>query len=485
MSDEEDSMELDRFVVEKCLRCGGDGASMKLLVCSVIGCLIAIHEECMSSKPEIDETGKLYCPYCAHKRALVRTEKLRRKALRAKEVLSMFIMSGEVSILGNGGEGRDEGVVRNPREIEGIGMEMDEDVSKGNSEEQRVLERHECDKRSEDNAGDGIDQRDGDSVRGNEGKSLGEEQMRPVAMEVPESGDFQGGSPVLRKKRYKKRAQRVQVQRVIPLRIVSSPLRKSSSCQTEAVEEDGEKPSEKETSSSASECIKDSELDHNNEKGNDYVKLSDIPELDQNIKAATSSVSELDHNNEKGNDSVKLSDIPELDQNIKAATSSEFRRIPESNQNEKVTTSCFDLNKVPESDHNEKATNNLSSESREIPEPSQNEKATEVLSKSRKVPDLNQNEKTTSSTEPIKVPESGSEEFLFHNGKRRRFNWTADELKMLKEGVQLFSARVNKNIPWRKILDHGSHVFHKTQTPDNLKDKWKVLCREASAKKQT
>ncbi|XP_004303909.1 PREDICTED: uncharacterized protein LOC101295436 [Fragaria vesca subsp. vesca] len=440
MSDEEDSMELDRFVVEKCLRCGGDGASMKLLVCSVIGCLIAIHEECTSSQPEIDETGKFYCPYCAHKRALVRTEKLRRKALRAKEVLSMFIMSREVSILGNGG---DEGAVRNVGEIEGIGMEADEHVSKGNSEEQCVLERHECDKRIEDNAGDGINQRDGDSARGNEGKSPGEEQMRPEVMEVPESGDFQGGSPVLRKKHYKKRAQRVQVQRVIPLRIVSSPLRKSSSCQTEAVEEDGEKPSEKDTSSSASESRK---------------------------------VSELDHNNEKGNDSVKLSDIPELDQNIKAATSSEFRRSPESNQNEKVTTSCFDLNKVPELDHNEKATINLSSESREIPEPSQNEKATEVLSKSRKVPDSNQNEKTTSSTEPIKVPESG---------RRRRFNWTADELKMLKEGVQLFSARVNKNIPWRKIFDHGSHVFHKTRTPDNLKDKWKVLCREASDKKQT
>ncbi|KAM5580308.1 hypothetical protein ABKV19_009851 [Rosa sericea] len=441
MLDEEDSMELDSLVVEKCLRCSGDCASGKLLVCSVIGCPISVHEECMCCKPEIDEKGRFYCPYCAYKRALVREEKLRRKAMQAKEVLSMFIDSGRVNFPVNDGgrvrngreDGRGEGTaagigaVRDEMTV-GRGMdggetedqcmeveenghgEMDENASKGNSEQQCVSERHEFDKRNEDDAVDGIDRGDGDSMRGNEeneGKSPGEEEMRPEAMEVPaddtvvpESGDFQGGSPLLRKRRYKQRAQKiVQLPYAVPVRIVPSPSTKSSSCQTDAVEEDAEKQSEKDATSYSSESRK-------------------VSESDQNVEGTTSS---------------KSRDIPESNPNQKATTSSKSRKSPESNQNEKVTTSCFESRQVPESNQNEKATTSLSSESREIPEPNQNEKATTAFSKSRKDPDSNQNEKTTtSSTEPIKVPESGSEELLFHNAKRRKIKWTAEELKMLK-----------------------------------------------------
>ncbi|XP_062009215.1 peptidyl-prolyl cis-trans isomerase CYP63 [Rosa rugosa] len=488
MLDEEDSMELDSLVVEKCLRCSGDCASGKLLVCSVIGCPISVHEECMCCKPEIDEKGRFYCPYCAYKRALVREEKLRRKAMQAKEILSMFIDSGRVNFAVNDGEGssgngggegtsagigavRDEVTVGRGMdggetedrslEVEENGHgEMDEDVSKGNSDQQCVSERREFDKRNEDDAVDGIDRGDGDSIRGNEeneGKSPGEELMRPEAMEVPaddtvvpESGDFQSGSPLLRKRRYKQRAQKiVQLPYAVPVRIVPSPSTKSSSCQTDAVEEDAEKQSEKDATSYSSESRK-------------------VSESDQNVEGTISS---------------KSRDIPESNPNQKATTSSKSRKSPESNQNEKVTTSCFESRKVPESNQNEKATTSLSSESREIPEPNQNEKATTAFSKSRKDPDSNQNEKTTtSSTEPIKVLESGSEELLFHNAKRRKIKWTAEELKMLKDGVRLFSAQVNKNLPWRKILELGKAVFHETRTPDNLKDKWKLLSREAAKK---
>ncbi|XP_050380545.1 uncharacterized protein LOC126797852 [Argentina anserina] len=430
MSDSQDSMELDISVVDKCLRCSGDGSSTKLLVCSVIGCPIAIHEECMCSKPEIDENGRFYCPYCAHKRALVRAEKLRRKALKAKEVLSMFIESGQVNFplddvdegpVGDRGEDEVKGGIEggNEGEAENEVMEveekedkgMDEGVSKGNSEQQCVSEGN------GDNAGDGID---GGSNEENGGRSPGEEQVRLEAMEVPESVDFQrGSSPILRKRRYKMKAQKtVQIPHAIPLKIASS-------CRIDVVEEEenAEKQSEDDTiSSSSSESGKVLESDKN-EKGNASSKSSDIPELNQSEKAATSS---------------------------KSGKSSEL-------------------------DRNEKATASLYSESRKIPVPSQIEKAT----KSRKVPESNQNEKATSSTEPKHVLESGREELFFHN-KRRKINWTADELKMLKEGVEHYSSKVNKNLPWRKILDLGRHIFHETRTPSNLKDKWKLLCKEAS-----
>ncbi|OMO89115.1 hypothetical protein CCACVL1_08015 [Corchorus capsularis] len=63
--------------------------------------------------------------------------------------------------------------------------------------------------------------------------------------------------------------------------------------------------------------------------------------------------------------------------------------------------------------------------------------------------------------------------------KRRRLNWTAEEVDMLKEGVRIFSAEANKNIPWRKILVFGHRVFHETRAPADLKDKWKNMAKEA------
>ncbi|XP_021273934.1 uncharacterized protein LOC110409043 isoform X2 [Herrania umbratica] len=64
--------------------------------------------------------------------------------------------------------------------------------------------------------------------------------------------------------------------------------------------------------------------------------------------------------------------------------------------------------------------------------------------------------------------------------KRRRLHWTAEEEDVLKEGVRRFSSIVNKNIPWRKILEFGHHVFHSTRIPVDLKDKWKnIMAKEA------
>ncbi|KAA3458506.1 snRNA-activating complex subunit 4 [Gossypium australe] len=53
------------------------------------------------------------------------------------------------------------------------------------------------------------------------------------------------------------------------------------------------------------------------------------------------------------------------------------------------------------------------------------------------------------------------------------------------ELVHKFSSQVNKNIPWRKILEHGHPVFHSTRTPVDLKDKWKnIVAKEISKGEQ-
>lgn len=65
---------------------------------------------------------------------------------------------------------------------------------------------------------------------------------------------------------------------------------------------------------------------------------------------------------------------------------------------------------------------------------------------------------------------------ILPNGKRRRVLWRQEEEEMIEEGVKKFSTTVNKNIPWRKILELGHHVFDHTRTPTDLKDKWKQIC---------
>nr|GMD36711.1 titin homolog [Ipomoea batatas] len=84
----------------------------------------------------------------------------------------------------------------------------------------------------------------------------------------------------------------------------------------------------------------------------------------------------------------------------------------------------------------------------------------------------------TSSPDKSKQAEQSSQwqRNQFPNGRRQKLMWSTEEEEMLQEGVHKFSATANKNIPWRKILDFGRHVFHPTRMPTDLKDKWRTLC---------
>ncbi|CDP06141.1 unnamed protein product [Coffea canephora] len=64
---------------------------------------------------------------------------------------------------------------------------------------------------------------------------------------------------------------------------------------------------------------------------------------------------------------------------------------------------------------------------------------------------------------------------LCPNARRKSLPWTDAEEEMLKEGVEKFSTDRNKNIPWRKILEFGRHVFDGSRTPVDLKDKWRNI----------
>jgi hypothetical protein len=90
-----DSMDVDWVKEDTCISCnrGGD-----LLVCSEIGCPIALHDKCCN--PKFDDLGHFYCPYCSYKRAIVETRRLRKNAMLAKKALANFIDNNAVA--GNG-----------------------------------------------------------------------------------------------------------------------------------------------------------------------------------------------------------------------------------------------------------------------------------------------------------------------------------------------------------------------------------------------
>ncbi|XP_050228836.1 uncharacterized protein LOC126678024 isoform X2 [Mercurialis annua] len=64
--------------------------------------------------------------------------------------------------------------------------------------------------------------------------------------------------------------------------------------------------------------------------------------------------------------------------------------------------------------------------------------------------------------------------------KRKRIPWTAEEEKILKEGVQKISKIGSPTIPWTDILEYGRLVFSDARTTIDLKDKWRNICKASS-----
>ncbi|KAG8386692.1 hypothetical protein BUALT_Bualt03G0175400 [Buddleja alternifolia] len=75
--------------------------------------------------------------------------------------------------------------------------------------------------------------------------------------------------------------------------------------------------------------------------------------------------------------------------------------------------------------------------------------------------------------EEVETP--GRDKDTLGSGKRKRSFWREEEEVMLKAGVKKFSSKVNKNLPWKKILDLGRDVFDGSRSPSDLKDKWRNM----------
>lgn len=87
---------LNRLEKHRCIKCDKVG---KMLVCTEIGCPIAIHEDCLIPRANFDDVGNFYCPYCSYKKAVAKVQRLRKRAISAKDELSKFLKVAAVDVV--------------------------------------------------------------------------------------------------------------------------------------------------------------------------------------------------------------------------------------------------------------------------------------------------------------------------------------------------------------------------------------------------
>ncbi|XP_019094200.1 PREDICTED: uncharacterized protein LOC104754259 [Camelina sativa] len=82
-----------------------------------------------------------------------------------------------------------------------------------------------------------------------------------------------------------------------------------------------------------------------------------------------------------------------------------------------------------------------------------------------------------SADQVIDMEESSGEASVVVNDQPKRVLWTVEEETMLMVGVEKYSKIINKNMPWKKILEMGEGVFHVNRSSSDLKDKWRNMVR--------
>ncbi|KAL6958837.1 hypothetical protein U1Q18_040181 [Sarracenia purpurea var. burkii] len=70
--------------------------------------------------------------------------------------------------------------------------------------------------------------------------------------------------------------------------------------------------------------------------------------------------------------------------------------------------------------------------------------------------------------------------------RRKRVPWSSAEEEILKEGMRRFGSVHDQNIPWKTILEFGSHVLtEKGRTTVDLKDKWRNIGKGSPKSKKS
>ncbi|XP_057465232.1 uncharacterized protein LOC130754960 isoform X1 [Actinidia eriantha] len=445
--DVEDCLEIDWTEKEVCIKCDKGG---KLLVCSDTNCPLAVHEECMSCSAWFDSKGNFYCPYCSYKQAMLGTRKARKKALLAKKALSVFLDKEMDTDLQK--QKAERARRKEPKPSKVMGDTKHDDTRKkfcGDEADNHSVQLKE-DQREERF---GVkcttticlcevnEQNDALSRSGDGQRNIAIEQhMQPRS--ITTCGD---GGACSRKQDAGHQYDSVQVDKSVQ----EENPKLVDDHQTERLLQ-GELTELQAGPLSASLVEKEKNI-----VGSLHVEELDNAEIVKEHKGGRQEEEAIQDQEQgttgssTGRDSMPQNDLIASDSSHgdDGDVSPRLKRIKKKNQNAVES---------PDVDHPKRSVTKLF------------ELNTNVVHKEKKNAMPRSNQRLKSPT--------------FPHAKRKKLPWTAEEEEMLKEGVQKFSTIVNKNLPWRKILEFGRHVFDGTRTPVDLKDKWRNILLKDSTK---
>ncbi|KDP36896.1 hypothetical protein JCGZ_08187 [Jatropha curcas] len=467
----EDSSDNDWLEEKSCLMCNMGG---QLLLCSEIGCPIALHKECIVSKPRYDEEGNFYCPYCWFKLQLSITGKLKKKVLLTKKVLESFLGHNLTEVGGNKenqndgrAKGKDSNIIavmgenrccdnkRMEQETNDQQVDKEQDEGEGVLEDEEQMEslnvmgenRCRVNKRMEqDTNAQQVDKKQ------ENGEGVFEDEEETKLLNVMGENHCHDSLKMMEQETNNQKVDNKQDEGVFEDEDQTESL--TVQCVEKETTFDGvllhesagansktmKSPKEKQAMEEEKEKIHEDAPEINVSYTSKEAALDDAGTFDSDTE--TLAVRKRSVKKAK----IKYAVSPKKPSSHAYTTSAEETR----NQNDKVGffgRSC------------KKPTTHPAAEAR-----NQNKKVN-LLDRSR----------------PTQVSAKKLTKMPFSHEKRKRLLWRPEEEEMLREGVQKFSSKVNKNLPWRKILEFGRHVFDASRSPSDLKDKWRnLLAKESS-----
>lgn len=451
-----------------CIKCDKGG---KVLVCSDSRCPIAVHEKCLGFPAKFDEMGRFYCPYCVYRQAIEEAHQAREKALSRKKALSKFL---DTKMTNGNWQTQKTGISKGKElsQLPGIDKANCTGSSNSGSRPDNINVHNHTAQLMEDQDEDIFAPECSRRVllcKETDESFLGDQND----VLCSNKGDITGSSD----------CNRHVV--VVGHRTKSGPIVASGS---ECVSSDGE------------ETIKQFEMV---ETGNKIQLHSQWQQDDFCGKVVED---ELDNKNLRESLAIE-------EQGMENHVSPEAKRVGndgdmldeydgklagEEEEKEKVLESpaISPTDPALEMHLQEKRACQTSDSICTDPDAASTGKASKQNDKSkdqnaeaacfRKLPgnsashlraSVDQFEKihACSKLRKLNKPAPQLSMILCPKARRKSLPWTDAEEEMLKEGVEKFSTNRNKNIPWRKILEFGRHVFDGSRTPVDLKDKWRNM----------
>ncbi|XP_065880869.1 uncharacterized protein [Euphorbia lathyris] len=428
------------FDKNTCLECD---RGEQLLICCGIDCTIALHEKCISGEPKYDE-GKFYCPYCWYKLLQARTEELRKKVMLARKDVNSFLNFRSEVTCGDKEKQNSKSAEQNDLNVRKIigesnrcehvkSMDVDEEVQNG-AREMEEDHQHNINENlpSGDKSGE---------VAVRERAREGEEDHQHNINEKLQCGDQSGE--------------------------VAECEKISATHAHEILEEEVGMEQGKNDEQDDDEKDEGTNADDGRGEALNAQCVAEKTVVDGAFQGSPGAKSETSNTSKRGRVSMEKEDQIDKD-------------APTANVSWTSVDGAFNGPDVPDSE-TENLVVRLRHVKRRESQNTDSPKKSALPTRSTKATG-----KPVDEVAPLKKPKQPKMPAIkfiglpFAHEKRRRLLWKPEEEEMLREGVHKFSTTANKNLPWRKILEFGRHIFDPSRNPTDLKDKWRSIMAKES-----